>query len=122
MTRPPAPPGSSPGTSGGTGAFARIVGHRLTVDLLVVPGASRSRILGVHGDRVRVAVAEPPEGGRANGAVVALLAAALDVAATTVAVRRGDRQRRKTVEVTFPTPEAAAAALARLVTVVAPPA
>jgi uncharacterized protein (TIGR00251 family) len=41
--------------------------------LLVVPGASRSEITGRHGDAVKVRVAAPPEGGKANRAVVALI-------------------------------------------------
>lgn len=39
----------------------------------VVPGASRSEIAGVLGDRLKVRVAAPAEGGKANRAVVELL-------------------------------------------------
>jgi len=45
----------------------------VTIRLLVVPGASRSEIKGLHGDTIRVRVAAPPEGGRANRAVIDLL-------------------------------------------------
>jgi uncharacterized protein (TIGR00251 family) len=44
-----------------------------TIRVLVVPGASRSEIKGLHGDTIRVRVAAPPEGGRANRAVLDLL-------------------------------------------------
>jgi uncharacterized protein (TIGR00251 family) len=44
-----------------------------------VPGASRSGIAGVLGDRLKVRVASPPEGGKANREVVRLLAEWLDV-------------------------------------------
>ena len=37
--------------------------------LKVVPGASRDRIVGEHGDALKVAVAKPPEDGAANQAV-----------------------------------------------------
>jgi len=49
--------------------------HRdgVTVRVLVVPGASRTEIKGLHGDSIRVRVAAPPEGGKANMAVVELL-------------------------------------------------
>lgn len=41
--------------------------------VLVVPGASRDEIKGLHGDRLRVRVAAAPEDGRANRAVVELI-------------------------------------------------
>ena len=39
----------------------------------VVPGASRSEIAGVLGDRLKIRVAAPPEQGKANRAVIELL-------------------------------------------------
>ena len=39
----------------------------------VVPGASRSQVAGVLGDRLKLRIAAPPEGGKANAAVLALL-------------------------------------------------
>lgn len=43
----------------------------------VVPGASRSKILGVWNDALRLAVSAPPEGGKANEAILKLLTKAL---------------------------------------------
>lgn len=45
---------------------------RLTVK--VVPGSSRDQIVGWLGDALKVKVTAPPEKGRANAAVVAILA------------------------------------------------
>ncbi len=45
----------------------------VTVRVLVVPGASRTEIKGRHGDSIKVRVAAPPEGGKANRAVVDLI-------------------------------------------------
>ncbi len=39
----------------------------------VVPGASRSGLAGILGDRLKVRVSAPPEGGKANRAVEELL-------------------------------------------------
>ena len=52
----------------------------------VVPGASRTEVVGRLGEALKVRVAAPPEGGKANREVVALLAAkvGLPVAAGTV--------------------------------------
>ncbi len=72
--------------------------------LKVVPNASRSRLAGVLGDRLKVLVASPPEAGRANHAVCALLAEALGVAVRDIAILSGHAQPRKTLEVTGLTP------------------
>lgn len=43
------------------------------MDCWVVPGASRTEIKGLHGDRLRIRVAAPPEDGRANREVLELI-------------------------------------------------
>ena len=70
-----------------------------TVNVKVVPGASRDRVAGRYGDGIKVQVSAPPEGGRANDAVVAVIAAALGVRPQQVRVVRGHSQPRKVVEI-----------------------
>jgi uncharacterized protein len=65
----------------------------------VVPGASRDRVVGRYGDGIKVQVSAPPEEGKANGAVVELIADALGVKAGQVRIVRGHTQARKVVEV-----------------------
>jgi uncharacterized protein (TIGR00251 family) len=65
----------------------------------VSPGATRTELVGRHGDGWKARVAAPPERGRANGALVALLAAALDVPVSSVQVVAGRSGRAKVVEV-----------------------
>jgi uncharacterized protein (TIGR00251 family) len=67
--------------------------------LKVVPGASRDRVVGVLGDALKVAVAQPPEGGAANRAVVRLLAEALKLPAKSIEVATGRSSPRKDVRV-----------------------
>lgn len=64
---------TSDGTSAPLPSFARRSGTDLDLRLKVVPGASRAALAGVLGDRLKVRVAEPPEGGKANRAVLELL-------------------------------------------------
>lgn len=69
------------------------------VELLVkvVPGASRSAILGRWNDALRVAVAAPPERGKANRAVTELLSGALGAARGNVEVIAGHTSALKRV-------------------------
>jgi hypothetical protein len=66
----------------------------------VRPGARRAALLGRMADgTLKLAVTAVPEEGRANAAVVALLAEALGVPRGAVAVARGRAARAKTVTV-----------------------
>jgi uncharacterized protein len=66
--------------------------------LRVAPGAKRAGIVGRHGDAWKVRVAAPPEAGRANDAVVGLLAETLAVPRRAVTVVSGHSARDKIVE------------------------
>ncbi|MCH7592042.1 MAG: YggU family protein [Planctomycetes bacterium] len=81
------------------------------VSVKVVPGASRTRYMGVHGGAARVAVAAPPEKGKANRAVIALLAEILAVKKRDVTVVSGHAAPLKTIQIAGITPAAVRAAL-----------
>src|SRR5438552_3392241 len=72
----------------------------LTIDVLVVPRASRTAVGPLVGDRLRVAVTSPPVDGAANSAVIDALADAFGVRRSAVEIVRGERGRRKTVRIT----------------------
>jgi uncharacterized protein len=65
--------------------------------LRVSPGARRPGFAGRHGDAWKVRVAEPPEDGRANEAVLRLLAETLEVPRGSVALVSGHSSRDKIV-------------------------
>lgn len=69
------------------------------IALRVIPGSRREAIVGWMGDRLKVKVAAPPEDGRANQAVVALLAGALGVNDRAVTIVSGLTSPEKVVEV-----------------------
>lgn len=65
----------------------------------VQPNASRSEVLGFQGDVLRVRVVASPREGKANQALVELLAKWLDVPKSSVTIVRGQASRDKVVEV-----------------------
>ena len=66
--------------------------------LRVSPEASRSEIAGCHGDAWKVRVAAPPEAGKANAAVLRLLAEKLGLPRRALRLVSGHRAREKVVE------------------------
>lgn len=66
------------------------------VAVWVVPGANRTEVKGIHGDAVRIRVAAPASGNRANDAVLALVSALLGTPVTMV---RGRTSRTKLLRV-----------------------
>lgn len=73
-----------------------------------VPGARRDEIAGRLGDRLKVRVAAPPEDGKANAAICALISAALGVRARDVQVVAGHSRAEKVLEITGASPQAVA--------------
>jgi uncharacterized protein (TIGR00251 family) len=80
--------------------------------LRVTPGARRSGIVGRYGEAWKVTVAAPPEDGRANAALVALLADTLDVPRGSVTLVSGHGTRDKVVELAGLAPDRVAERLA----------
>ena len=66
--------------------------------LRVSPGASRTELVGRHGGGWKVRVAAAPERGRANDAVVELLAERLGVPQGSVSIVSGTTSRDKVIE------------------------
>jgi uncharacterized protein len=82
--------------------WARRTAQGWLLTIHAVPGAKTSRVAGFHGDALKVQVAAPPEKGRANAELVALLSTLLGVPKSGVSVARGESSRRKIVLVSAP--------------------
>ena len=81
---------------------------RCVLKVRVQPKASKNLIEGYLGDTFRLRVTAPPENGKANAAVITLLAAALDVNKLRLTIIKGLKSRDKSVGVESLTLEEAA--------------
>jgi uncharacterized protein len=67
------------------------------VGIRVIPSAARTEMRGVYGDRLKVAVSAPPEGGKANASLVDALAGWLEMRTDDMRVESGYAARDKVV-------------------------
>ena len=74
------------------------MGASTRVRLRVSPGARKTEFAGRHGDGWKIRVSAPPEGGRANDAVLELLAARVGLPRRALTIVSGQRSRDKVVE------------------------
>ena len=86
----------------GRDACVRRAGDELAVSLRVQPRASRNEVLGVRDGRLVIRTTAAPADGKANRAVIKLLAALLDIAPSRIRLVRGQGQRNKVVRISGP--------------------
>lgn len=75
------------------------------VAVRVVPGSSAAKVVGLHGEELRLRVCSPPLEGRANAEVAEVLAAALGLRAREVQLAAGHTSRSKQLVVQLPPAE-----------------
>lgn len=75
---------------------------RVQILVRAQPGAKRSVIVGLLGDRVKVAVQAPPVDGKANAALLAFFAELLDLPKQAVTLGAGQTSRDKRIDVAAP--------------------
>lgn len=80
-------------------AWLSTVEGGVEIQVLVQPRASRTRVVGEHGGRLKVQLAAPPVDGEANAALIELIARTFGVPRRQVALVAGDASRRKRVRV-----------------------
>ncbi len=70
-----------------------------TFRVRVLPRSRRDEIVGLHGDALKIRLAAPPVGGRANRALREFLAGRLGVSPSAVEILSGHSSRQKRVRV-----------------------
>jgi uncharacterized protein len=81
-------------------AFAQDVADGCSVAVRVHPGARMNGVTGVHAGAVKISLTTPPTDGRANEALIALLAELLRVPRTRISLVSGITSRTKQVRIT----------------------
>jgi len=71
----------------------------IELEVLASPGASVSKVRGIHGGAVKVAVRAAPEKGKANAEIEEVLAEFFGVSKKSVAVVSGETSRNKRVRI-----------------------
>jgi uncharacterized protein (TIGR00251 family) len=70
-----------------------------TIDIRVIPRASRTRVDGERAGAILIRLASPPVDGAANDALVAFLADTLDLPRRNIAIVAGASSRNKRVKI-----------------------
>jgi len=66
------------------------------------PGAQTTKVVGLHGDRLKVRLKAPPVDGKANKALLLWAASYFEVSRSDVELIRGITSRQKTLKITMP--------------------
>lgn len=76
-------------------AFYSLKNNGLHLHLHIQPRASRTAIVGLHGDRLKIALHSPPVDGKANAELQQFMAKTLKVSKSSVQIISGDSSKQK---------------------------
>ena len=74
----------------------------LILRLYIQPKASRDKIVGLHGDELKVAITAPPVDGKANSHLTKYLSKQFKVAKGQITIEKGELGRHKQVRIASP--------------------
>jgi uncharacterized protein (TIGR00251 family) len=75
--------------------WIRAAGEGIEIFLHCQPGAKKTEVQGIHGDRLKIRLAAPPVEGKANEALIAWLAKELGIPKLNIQLINGDTGRQK---------------------------
>ena len=75
--------------------YLRIMGDYLFLNVRVIPGASKSCILDIKGDKLRIRIAAAPEDGKANEELRSFLGKTLGIPKRDIVIVSGEKSRMK---------------------------
>ena len=74
-------------------------GESWLLEVYAAPKAHKSRVVGLHGDRLKIQLAAPPVDGAANVELIRFLSKTLDIPKSQLELTRGMTDRRKAVRI-----------------------
>ena len=77
-------------------------GNDLILSVHVQPRSREDRVMGLHGDALKIKISSPPVDGQANQYLCAYLAKLCGVSKNAVKIEAGDAARRKRVRLQLP--------------------
>lgn len=80
-------------------SFYQMTSGVLTLKLHIQPGAKKSALVGLYGDRLKIKIHAPPVDGKANEEVIRFISEWLKVAKSQVNIQSGETSRQKTIAV-----------------------
>ena len=83
----------------------RVTAHGIVLPVRATPGAKRSGVTGAHDGRLKVSVTQAPDKGKANIAILKLLADLLNLRRADIQLVAGNTSRQKEFLVTGSDPE-----------------
>jgi uncharacterized protein (TIGR00251 family) len=83
-----------------TATFAQDVADGCTLSVRVHPGARKNAVTGTHAGAIKIALTTPPTDGRANEALIALLAEQLRLPRARITLLTGATSRSKLLRIT----------------------
>ena len=92
----------------------RVAIDEVVIEVMARPGASRSGVIGVSGDRLIVAIHSQPDKGKANDELIEYLAREMRVPRSALLIVRGETSRRKTIRVVTHEPTRVASRLRQI--------
>ena len=69
------------------------------LDIYVQTRASRTEIVGMHGDAIKIRVKSPPVDGAANSELVRFISASLKIKSSDISIVSGHNARRKRIRI-----------------------
>jgi uncharacterized protein (TIGR00251 family) len=69
----------------------------VVIRLHVIPNASKTEIVGTHGEALKIKIKAPPVDGKANQAIVSFFSEFLNVARSKIEILRGDKSKTKSL-------------------------
>ncbi|MDC5803991.1 DUF167 family protein YggU [Vibrio europaeus] len=77
-------------------------GEDLVIRLYIQPKASRDKLVGQHGEELKIAITAPPVDGKANAHLSKYLAKQFKLAKGLITIEKGEQGRHKQVRISSP--------------------